>query len=488
MLQRLLCLVLAVFGVTQAFLDGAWDHDVYSGRHWNDLVTESTSTSSTIKGPSFLVLYKPSCERQMFDTENLFEKDLPPQQYITFGKFDTKTTAKHVWYPFDSTDNLTDRYQPRECPEYLFFPDNGNLYSPERYSHNSGVKVMDWIWSKVAQRFTIRNERSTSVTVDIRGHKPAGFTVEPGQEIGFNSYISFVLFVNDQSSGEFVHGLILDKTVTTIIVRDKMRMSAERERWYKDITNHIKDNNKRARDWRWGLAQIYLTTFKQPVLLPTLTNVGYRVRQIPKMLFEEIQGFYRSHKHLRERETMKLEPAVNQDTVATSMVHLDAPMSERIAEVIKPMVQDWLDRTVELTRMYGIREFHKGNILRPHVARVGTQVASAVLVVHKDLDGEPDWDFQVTLYDGQRKSLNLNPGQMIFFESATLIHGFPFPFKGKDMGLIFIHFRPFEGWTWDLHPNGHWIMHDGEPQEYIDQLITPKTYMKATKGRVRDEL
>lgn len=471
-----------------AFLDGQWDHDIYTGRHWNDLMTATTGRGQTANRPGFLVLYKPQCEKPIVQSENLVEAQLPPQQFIAFGKYDTKTTPKHVWYAHDDADNLTARYQPRECPEYLFFPQNGNLRRPERYDRKSGVRVLDWVWSKVAGRFTIRNERSKAIMVDIRGHKPSGFTVEPGQEIGFSSYVSFVVLVNEPFSGSFVYGTVLKADTKTIIIREQMQMGQEREHWYKHQLERIRHENNKVRDWRWALAQIYLASFKQPVLLPTFSSSGYRVRQIPRNLYDEVNRYYRDNIRNRQPEQLELEPAVNQNDAKTTMVHLDQDMSERIAEVVKPMMEEWIGEELELTRMYGIREYHRGNIVRPHVARVGTQVSSVIMVIGKDLDGQPDWDFEVLMYDGKRKNINLNPGQMVFFESATLQHGFPTPFAGRDYAVIFIHFRPFYGWTWDIHPDGHWIMHDGDPKECIDQLITPNTYLKATKGRVRDEL
>lgn len=487
MLQFITALLLSV-SAAYGFLDGQWDHDVYTGRQWNDLVTATTGNQQVADKAAFLVLYKPQCEKQIIQGENLVEAQLPPQQYLAFGKYDTVTTPKHVWFPHDEADNLTARYQPKECPEYLYFAPGTNMRRPERYDKKAGVRVLDWVWSKLAARFTIRNERSKAIMVDIRGHKPSGFTVEPGQEIGFTSYVSFILLVNEPFSGEFVYGTVLEPNMGTIVVRENMQVGQAKEQWYKQTQESIRHANNKMRDWRWSLAQIYLESFKQPVLLPTFTASGFRVKQIPKNLYDEVSRYYRDHIRDRTPDLLQLEPAVNQKESNPSMVHLDQAMSDRIAEVIKPMVEEWIGEDTELTRMYGIREYHKGNIVRNHVARVGTQVISVIMVIDKDLDGQADWDFEVMQYDGNRKKFNMNAGQMVFFESATLQHGFPSPFAGRDYAVVFVHFRPFNGWTWDIHPDGHWIMHEGDPKECIDQLITPNTYMKSTKGRVRDEL
>ena len=40
------------------------------------------------------------------------------------------------------------------------------------------------------------------------------------------------------------------------------------------------------------------------------------------------------------------------------------------------------------------------------------------------------------------KSVNLEPGDMLFYESAKCMHGRPRPFKGKYYSSIFIHYLP----------------------------------------------
>lgn len=487
-MRAVLASLLLIATSVSGFLDGQWDHDIYTGRHWDDLVTGTTSSTNEVVRPAFLALYKPRCEKVLIGSENLVEAQMPPQQYIAYGKYDIKTTPKHVWYAHDERDNMTARYPSNNCPEYLYFAKNSNTQSPEKYDKKSGVRVLDWMWSKMGERFTIRNERSKAIMVDIRGNKPSGFTVEPGQEVGFSSYVSFILLVNEPFSGAFVYGTVLNQGMNTIVIREDHRVEQDRENWFRQQQELVRHDNNKMREWRWALAQIYLQNFKQPVLLPTITTEGYKVSQIPKMLYKDVLKYYRDNIFERQPEFLELEPAVNQKDAKPTMVHLDQDLSEKIAEVLTPMMEDWLGQTTELTRMYGVREYHQGNIVRMHTARVGTQVSSVIMVIDKDLNGERDWDFEVLQYEGDRKRMNLKPGQMVFFESATLAHGFPYPFQGKDYAMIFIHFRPLTGWFWDIHPDGKWIMNEGEPKECIDQLITPNTYMKKTRGRVRDEL
>jgi prolyl 4-hydroxylase len=85
-------------------------------------------------------------------------------------------------------------------------------------------------------------------------------------------------------------------------------------------------------------------------------------------------------------------------------------------------------------------------------------VSSCIINVAQDVD-EP-WLLEV--YDRHDRAVNvtMEPGDMVLYESGSLMHGRPFPLKGKFYANIFIHFEPTGqhlydgGWdgTDDFHP------------------------------------
>jgi len=90
--------------------------------------------------------------------------------------------------------------------------------------------------------------------------------------------------------------------------------------------------------------------------------------------------------------------------------------------------------------MYGIRVYGEGAVMLPHVDRLPL-VASAMICVHTDTD-EP-WPTEV--YDhktGTAHNITFEPGDMLLFESSSVIHGHPFPLVGRSQAMIFIHFEP----------------------------------------------
>lgn len=56
-------------------------------------------------------------------------------------------------------------------------------------------------------------------------------------------------------------------------------------------------------------------------------------------------------------------------------------------------------------------------------------VNSAIIQVAQDVD-EP-WPLEVYDHSGMAYNITLEPGEMVLYESATVVHGRPFPLKGR---------------------------------------------------------
>ena len=108
-------------------------------------------------------------------------------------------------------------------------------------------------------------------------------------------------------------------------------------------------------------------------------------------------------------------------------------------------MEEWTGGVAKLrpVSLYGIREYTEGAVLSPHVDRVPL-VSSGIVNVAQDVD--EDWPLEVYDRNGHAVNITMKPGDMILYESHSLIHGRPFPLKGKYYANVFIHFEPFEGW------------------------------------------
>lgn len=114
-------------------------------------------------------------------------------------------------------------------------------------------------------------------------------------------------------------------------------------------------------------------------------------------------------------------------------------LKNKIWSAVQPVVEEWTGMELKPTSQYGIRIYTEGALLSPHVDRLPL-VSSCIINVAQDVD-EP-WPLEVIDRRGMAVNVTMNPGDMVLYESGSLIHARPFPLKGRYMANIFIHFEP----------------------------------------------
>jgi hypothetical protein len=84
--------------------------------------------------------------------------------------------------------------------------------------------------------------------------------------------------------------------------------------------------------------------------------------------------------------------------------------------------------------------------------QVHTHVISSIVhIAHEyDNDDEP-WPIEIEDHDGALHAVNLQPGQMLFYESASCLHGRRKIFHGKYYGSIFLHYQPVDRSIWNFN-------------------------------------
>jgi len=115
----------------------------------------------------------------------------------------------------------------------------------------------------------------------------------------------------------------------------------------------------------------------------------------------------------------------------------------------KPL-QDWMSQELTPVSFYGVRKYTTGAVLAPHVDKLPL-VASAIINLAQDVDEA--WPLEMIGHDGKAHSVIMEPGDMVLYESHSVIHGRPFPLKGRFYANVFIHFEPV----------GHSLKHGHDP-------------------------
>merc|ERR1711862_797710 len=68
-----------------------------------------------------------------------------------------------------------------------------------------------------------------------------------------------------------------------------------------------------------------------------------------------------------------------------------------------------------------------------------------------DQDVDEPWPLEVIGHDGKAYNVTMEAGDMVLYESHSVLHGRPFPLKGRFFANLFVHFEP----------TGHSLRHHG---------------------------
>ena len=105
-------------------------------------------------------------------------------------------------------------------------------------------------------------------------------------------------------------------------------------------------------------------------------------------------------------------------------------------------------------------------------------VASAVINVAQDVDEQ--WPTEIYDHAGRAHNITLEPFEMLLFESASCLHGHPFPLNGRFYASIFVHFEP-TGKSLGLDDTGFYYLKDGSKNKTPREL-NAEYEMSSRKG------
>jgi len=188
---------------------------------------------------------------------------------------------------------------------------------------------------------------------------------------------------------------------------------------------------------------------EQPPKMSNYTDTGYRKLRVPDALWERIQAFWEANRHQSQEEvwdtantyTNNWQSPPHMITVQNSSLVGGGPdLADAIWEAARVILSEWTGQAeLTPTSLYGIRIYHENAILSTHVDRLPL-VSSVIINVAQDVD-EP-WPLEVIGHNGKAKNVTMVPGDMVLYESHSILHGRPFALQGRYMANIFIHFEP----------------------------------------------
>lgn len=270
--------------------------------------------------------------------------------------------------------------------------------------------------------------------------------------------------------------------------------------------------------WRWDA---YMSLIASGLVVRNFTELGFQVVDAPKPLYEKLK------KELHNRmDHARYESKVDQIFSDNLCKFVDTGLNYEVLRELLPLHEEWAGVKLKPAISYGLRIYPNNSFLTMHTDRLDTHVISSIL--HIDRDQEEPWPLVIEDLHGKAHEVALEPGQLLFYESAKLLHGRPKRFNGKWYTSIFTHYYPADwqvtqqdviqriphNWDRQVEDNGeprltivgtgflehcksHWCDLDGEGAEevedvqMIEQLVRQLKVADETRNKrklTRDDL
>lgn len=132
--------------------------------------------------------------------------------------------------------------------------------------------------------------------------------------------------------------------------------------------------------------------------------------------------------------------------------------------------------------MYGLRRYEHGARLLSHVDRESTHAVSLIVNIAQGNLTEP-WPVEVFDHGNRLHEVIMEPGDIVYYESAKCLHSRNRPLMGDDAYYVnlFTHYRPTGDPTWFSKPNDEGVpdpVVDMEGQCRLEKVATAETSTK----------
>jgi hypothetical protein len=197
--------------------------------------------------------------------------------------------------------------------------------------------------------------------------------------------------------------------------------------------------------------------FAQSRLVPKFTELGFKVAAVPPHVHERLAAVVHeavdSSWDVLEDEDGVSDAIYNRQGRSPKMVSEDEPGNRALWEWVHrellPLHEEWSGLRLFPTSIYGVRLYQNTSSLIMHVDKPHSHVISSIVhIAHQYDDDAAPWPIDVEDTEGRLHSVSLEPGQMLFYESAKCVHGRMSELRGKYYGSIFVHYQPVSREVW----------------------------------------
>jgi len=168
-------------------------------------------------------------------------------------------------------------------------------------------------------------------------------------------------------------------------------------------------------------------------------GLGFKKASLPPHGHERLLAQFRANIEHFTPESPSDEIRTAAKATIPALVFEDHKFNAQFAEDLRPLHEAWAGMPLVLSACYGIRCYQRGTFLYNHVDRQPHFVSSTICVDHA-LDSP--WPLSIRSIDGQLSQVDMQPGELVFYEGSRLAHGRPYPLDGDFYAGIFVHYYP----------------------------------------------
>eukprot|EP01084_Bolivina_argentea_P300986 519122_1 len=349
---------------------------------------------------------------------------------------------------------------PENCSLFLTIPINKNYYDYSEFSLLQDAALPSftaWIHENRKTQAYFTNNFGKDIKFYWYEKNPKYLDIiNPNQLRTEHTFLGHIFKATDAVDDSFIDLYIIDGDKHKSISREPMNEWCRASGFEQDSTECIEEYEAEMTDWAykfWARKREALN-YAQPQIVPNFTVIGFKKTRLPDDVYGPILSFWKKRKDANEFSSEAYAgPVLNQYTAPTRMAHL--PQYERniLIKHFQTTLSEWagLDNpnALEMTSLYGIRQYQRGAILHMHVDTCSTHVISSIVNVDSKLDDGKDWPLQIYDHHGVLHELTMKPGDAVYYESAKCGHSRRKPLPGDYYANLFIHYKPSGYWNFD---------------------------------------
>lgn len=169
-------------------------------------------------------------------------------------------------------------------------------------------------------------------------------------------------------------------------------------------------------------------------------GLGFRKATLDPTIFKKIVRHFSENKDKFYQEPEVAYIGTTKKNYSPTLFIHDQEFNKQLNKELKPLHEEWSGMELKEAACYGIRVYQPGSYLYTHVDRTETHIISSTICVAHYL--YTPWPLYIEDIDGTPHEISMEPGDMVFYEGAKLMHGRPYPLDGRFYAGLFVHYTP----------------------------------------------